>query len=84
MVPVDSSNPIVESPELSELEKFASFFHQDYELEYDNFYEGAQVYISNLPEQSKMILKSELVSFIKVHNDAIDEMHENSTEIMKA
>jgi len=48
----------------TELEAFASFFHQDWRLMYPNFHAGAKLYIGSLSNESKRKLRAELLNFI--------------------
>lgn len=58
----------VPSPAKSELQKFASWFHQDWQLFYESFDEGAGMYLQDLPEDRKHILKAELTQFLPSAN----------------
>jgi hypothetical protein len=48
----------------TELERFALWFHQDWELMYPDFYEGARMYFSQLSGEKKHALRKELSDFI--------------------
>lgn len=55
---------VIPSPVKSELQKFASWFHQDWQLFYESFDQGARMYLRDLPIERKSILKSELMQFL--------------------
>jgi hypothetical protein len=63
-LPEPEDYTIVPSRQKTELEKFASWFGQDWELIYPNFYEGARMYFGQLSEQRRIILRRELSEFI--------------------
>jgi len=50
--------------EPSELQKFALTFHQDFDVEYSNYHEAAQEYISELSPARRGTLLSELREFV--------------------
>ncbi len=49
----------------TELQKFASHFHQDFELLFSGANEGASEYFQNLSKDQKQILKIELNELIE-------------------
>ena len=53
-----------ENQEICELEKFASFFHQDFCLLFSSMAEGVESYVSQLNAFQKKELKSQLQSFL--------------------
>ena len=53
----------------TELEKFASWFHQDWKLVYKDFYEGARMYASSLSTERKTALRRELSEFVETHRN---------------
>jgi hypothetical protein len=59
-----SGYKVVETSEKSELQKFASWFHQDWSLIYDSLDRGAEMYIQALPEARRFVLKAELAQFL--------------------
>ena len=50
--------------EQSELQRFALTFHQDFDVEYSNYHEAAQEYISELSPARRGTLLSELREFV--------------------
>jgi len=64
-----SEHQIVPGRERTELEKFASWFHQDWKLVFPNFPEGARMYLSTLPRERKALLHQELSAFLAEHSD---------------
>jgi hypothetical protein len=52
-------------PEPSELQEFASWFHQDWKLLFPEFYAGVRPYLRNMPLERKCVLASELRDFIE-------------------
>ena len=54
----------------SELQKFASWFHQDWEYVYPDFYQGARMYLAPLPPERRMVLRQELQDFISENANA--------------
>lgn len=68
---------IIETPPLSELQKFAAWFHQDYELLFSDFNEGAAQYLDDLPQNRKILLCHELSAFLlKNSNQPPNKMRE--------
>lgn len=61
----DRSAKAVPKAEKSELQKFASWFHQDWDLIYPNFYEGAQMYLTSLSSRRRVKLSNELQDFLR-------------------
>lgn len=59
---------IVSSTEKSELQKFASWFHQDWQLFYESFDQGAKLYLRDLSADRKRILKAEFMQFLPSAN----------------
>lgn len=58
------SHVIVPSKQLSELQKFASWFHQDWDLIFPDFYQGAKMYFNNISAERIKVLKQELKEFL--------------------
>ena len=54
-------------PERSELQKFASWFFQDWELAYSDFHTGAQMHIDALSTKRRATLAIELRDFLHEH-----------------
>ncbi len=63
----DSSVKAVPKREKSELQRFASWFHQDWKLIYPDFHKGAQMYLGSLPPERRVTLKKELQIFLDQH-----------------
>lgn len=57
---------IVDTGPKSEIEKFASWFHQDWRLVFPDFYTGAKIYFEEVPlsEDARYVLKQELYRFL--------------------
>ena len=49
----------------TELQQFASWFHQDWKLMFKDFHEGARIYISTLSPERRQALRRELGDFIE-------------------
>lgn len=49
----------------TELEKFATFFCQDWEIMFPNFYSGAKDYFDSLPRDRRLILRKELQELVE-------------------
>jgi hypothetical protein len=64
---------IIPGKHQTELEKFASWFHQDWKLIYPHFYEGAKIYINDLSAERKGVLRQELLNFISTNADRRSE-----------
>jgi len=47
----------------TELQKFASWFHQDCALVFSDFDEGARMYVSSLSKERRAMLRTELSAF---------------------
>lgn len=73
-----NSYNIVASIEKSELQKFASWFHQDWKIVFPDFIYGAKMYFSNLPSDRAEILSQEIIKFLNKHKKA------SSSEVRKA
>lgn len=56
---------IVPSQKKSELEQFASWFHQDWELFFSDFTQGAGMYVERLPSHRRAILRNEISGFLE-------------------
>ena len=69
---------IIPSEPQTELQQFASWFHQDYELLFSNFYEGADMYLRSITLERKKVLGQELKQFIK------DNQNSEREEIIEA
>ncbi len=74
----DDSHFIVTSKPLSELQKFASWFHQDWDLIFPDFYQGAKIYFSNISSERIKVLKQELKEFLDKYRGS------KSSEVEKA
>ena len=55
---------IIPSPERSELQKFAMSFHQDFDLEDTDYFEGARRYVSGLSPKNRQLLAEEMRVFM--------------------
>lgn len=72
-----NSYNIIASNEKSELQKFASWFHQDWKIVYPDFISGAKMYFSNLPSDRAEILSQEIIKFLNNHKkDSLSEVRE--------
>ncbi len=58
---------IYPSKTANELEKFAAWFHQVYDLMYSSFDEGAYAYVSGLTPKQTSTLKRQLTEFANAH-----------------
>lgn len=56
---------IIESAEKTELQQFASWFHQDWNTVFPDFYRGARMYFDSIPLERREALKAELNQFIR-------------------
>jgi hypothetical protein len=56
---------VILMPEKSELEKFARSFHQDWDIEGIDFFEGARRYSLRLSSERRINLCGQLYNFIK-------------------
>lgn len=73
----NDSYTIVSSNKQSELQKFASWFHQDWDLVFSDFFMGAKMYFNSLPNERLEVLEKELELFIKRNKNAtLDEVEE--------
>ena len=63
----DEQYRIVPSESKTELQKFAFWFHQDWELIFSDFYEGAKMYLESLSPSRRSELKSELEQFLDLN-----------------
>jgi hypothetical protein len=61
---------VVPKPERSELQQFASWFHQDFGLMKMTIHEGARTYFGNLTAERSKVLRSELKAFLAQHASA--------------
>ena len=61
---------IVPSIPKSELEQFASFFHQDWKLIFPDFHAGAEMYLSSVTNEQKYKLKEQLIQLVENHKDS--------------
>ena len=66
----DTDFRIVQPKEKREIEKFASWFHQDWMLVYPSFDVGASQYINNLTTKEKTALKRELEAFVEENKES--------------
>jgi hypothetical protein len=60
----------VGSHDRSELEQFAAWFHQDWDVMYPDFYEGARAYLADLSPARRGELREELEEFLGRHRHA--------------
>ena len=65
--PTDLNYSIVvdSTEEMTELEMFASFFGQDWPLLFPDFYSGARMYIKQLNQSRRQILRAELIRILE-------------------
>jgi len=56
---------VVPTSKKREIEKFSRWFHQDWALVFNNFTEGADLYLVNVSTEEKKELKKELKEFVK-------------------
>ena len=63
---------VIPTPEQSELEAFACWFHQDWRLVFSNFQSGAEMYIDSLPSERSKILATELRHFLSDNANSAD------------
>jgi len=68
----DEDYRVVPTPEKSRLERFASWFHQDWKLVFSDFDEGARIYVRQLSDTERAALRQDLRDFLKA-NEAGDE-----------
>ena len=61
---------VVPSPRQSELQQLASWFHQDWNLVFPDFYTGLRMYLDNLPAGRRAALGSELRRFMEQNQGA--------------
>jgi len=64
------SYKVVKSEKKSELQKFAMYFHQDWKLVFPDFYTGAEMYLSSIKTEQKVLLKNQLSDFISLHRNS--------------
>ncbi len=57
----------IETPKLTELEQFASWFHQDWHLFFPDFHQGAAMYVVSLSAARRAALRRELAAFLEEH-----------------
>jgi hypothetical protein len=57
----------------SELEQFASWFHQDWKLIFPDFYSGLKLYLDNLTPGRRQVLGDELQQFLRENSGASAE-----------
>jgi hypothetical protein len=71
-------NRIVSVSKHSELERFASWFHQDCDLMFSTFEDGARMYFEEyLPHENRNTLRKELAQFVADHEGASEEALRN-------
>lgn len=70
MSTLDSYTVIKPASPKTELEQFASWFHQDWKLVFSDFYDGARMYASSLSIARKAALLRELSEFVETHHNA--------------
>jgi hypothetical protein len=58
---------VIETPKLTELEQFASWFNQDWYLFFPDFHRGAAMYVANLSAAKRAALHRELATFLQEH-----------------
>lgn len=62
----DNSNfNVVPMHEKKEIQKFASWFHQDWQLIFSGFSEGTNQYLDGLTSERRAVLKMELEAFVE-------------------
>jgi hypothetical protein len=61
---------IVPSPQRTELQQFAQWFHQDWNLVFPEFYSGAAMYFKQLPPERRMELQRQLRAFLDANAGA--------------
>ncbi|MDB5973666.1 MAG: hypothetical protein JWR07_426 [Nevskia sp.] len=67
---LESEYKVVPKQPRSELQEFARWFHQDWQLMYRDFYLGANEYLYGLPGARRKILKAEFGKFLKDNEGA--------------
>jgi hypothetical protein len=65
-----SGHTIVPSPERTELQQFAQWFHQDWHLVFREFYSGAALCLKQLPRDRRITLQRELRAFLDANAKA--------------
>lgn len=60
---------VVSNTPVTPLNQFIGWFHQDYGLLFEDFRTGAANYAENLGPEGRMALRSELLAFLKEHED---------------
>ena len=61
---------VVKGEGQSELQKFASWFHQDWKLIFPNFHEGARMYVNDMSSSRRMELKKQLQRFVDANSQS--------------
>jgi hypothetical protein len=65
---------VVQSKDLSELQQFASWFHQDWKLLFPDFYTGTEMYLKGLSSDRQATLKRELHDFLDKNKNASEKV----------
>jgi hypothetical protein len=58
------------SSEATELERFASWFHQDWKVRFTDFQDASRAYLATLPPASRSILRQQLSDFLFRHDSS--------------
>ena len=69
-MPEPLTHKIVPTPERTELQEFAQWFHQDWRLMFPNFYMGAAMYIKQLTPERRLQLQQQLRAFLDANAGA--------------
>jgi hypothetical protein len=69
----DTGEPIRPATALSELQRFARWFHQDWKLVYPTFKAGAALYLSGLSADRREALSRQLRRFLEEHAGASEQ-----------
>ncbi|HKP27206.1 MAG TPA: contact-dependent growth inhibition system immunity protein [Dongiaceae bacterium] len=67
---VSSGGSTSSSTKRSELEQFATWFHQDWGVLFSTFEAAANAYVRQLPAKRKTTLRKELAAFLDEHGRA--------------
>lgn len=60
---------VVPKKEKNEIQKFASWFHQDWQLIFSSFSDGADQYLGSLTKERRAVLKKELEAFVEKNRE---------------
>jgi len=69
----DLNFSVVLSPERSELQEFAMSFHQDWDLVFPDFLEGAAMLLKGLSPERRALLRSQFDQFLRENENASSE-----------